>query len=68
MTVKRPLALLGAVIVLVLAWLGSRAVESNRARTVKREAARGAETPVEVDTSVEPQTASHSTSHPPHIS
>jgi hypothetical protein len=42
--VKRPVALLVAVIVLVMAWLGSRAVESNRARTVKREAARGAET------------------------
>ena len=42
--VKRPLALLGAVIVLCAAWLGSRAVESNRAGTVKREAARGAET------------------------
>ena len=41
---KRPLALLGAVIVLGAAWLGSRAVESNRADTVKREAARGAET------------------------
>jgi hypothetical protein len=43
-SVKRPLALLGAVIVLVVAWLGSRAVESNRAQAVKREAARGAET------------------------
>jgi len=43
-SVKRPLALLGAVIVLVVAWLGSRAVESNRARAVKREASRGAET------------------------
>jgi hypothetical protein len=42
--VKRPLALLGAVIVLVVAWLGARAVESNRARAVQREAARGAET------------------------
>ena len=41
---KRPLALLGAVLVLVVAWLGSRAVESNRAQAVKREAARGAET------------------------
>jgi hypothetical protein len=36
--------MLGAVLVLVLAWLGSRAVESNRVRAVKREAARGAET------------------------
>jgi hypothetical protein len=42
--VKRPLALLGAVVVLVLAWLGSQAVESNRARAVRREAARSAET------------------------
>jgi Protein kinase domain len=42
--VKRPLALLSAVVVLVLAWLGSRAVETNRAHAVKREAARGAET------------------------
>jgi hypothetical protein len=42
--VKRLLALLGAVTVLVAAWLGSRAVESNRAGTVRREAARGAET------------------------
>ena len=30
-------------------------------------ASRGADTPVEVDTSVSPQTASHSMSHPPHI-
>ena len=44
MPVKRPLAMLGAVLVLVVAWLGSRAVESNRAHAVKREAARGAET------------------------
>ena len=44
MPVKRPLALLSAVVVLVLAWLGSRAVETNRAHAVKREAARGAET------------------------
>src|SRR5262249_30977162 len=43
-TVKRPLALLTAVVVLVVAWLGSRFVESNRALTVRREAARGAET------------------------
>jgi len=42
--VKRPLALLGAVLVLAAAWLGSRAVEGNRARAVRREAARGAET------------------------
>jgi len=42
--VKRPVALLTAVVVLVVAWLGSRFVESNRALTVKREAARGAET------------------------
>ncbi|HMF42995.1 MAG TPA: hypothetical protein VKQ32_20120, partial [Polyangia bacterium] len=41
---KRPVALLTAVVVLVVAWLGSRFVESNRALTVKREAARGAET------------------------
>jgi hypothetical protein len=41
--VKRPLALLSAVVVLVMAWLGSRAVESNRVRAVKTEAARGAE-------------------------
>jgi hypothetical protein len=42
--VKRPLALLSAVVVLALAWLGSQAVDANRARAVKREAARGAET------------------------
>jgi protein kinase-like protein len=42
--VKRPLALLSAVVVLGVAWLGSRAVESNRANVVKREASRGAET------------------------
>ena len=41
---KRPLALLSAVVVLVLAWLGSQAVDANRARAVRREAARGAET------------------------
>jgi hypothetical protein len=42
--VKRPLALLSAVAVLILASLGSRAVETNRAHAVRREAARGAET------------------------
>jgi len=42
--VKRLLASLGAAILLIAAWLGTQAVESNRARAVKREAARGAET------------------------
>jgi hypothetical protein len=42
--VKRPLALLAAAAVLVVAWFGSQAVDANRARTVKREAARAAET------------------------
>ena len=42
--VRLPLALLAAVVALGAAWAGSRGVESNRERTVRREAARGAET------------------------
>jgi len=42
--VKRLVALLTAAVVLGIAWAGSRWVESNRAATVRREAARGAET------------------------
>jgi hypothetical protein len=42
--VKRPLALLTAAVVVVVAWLGSRAIDGNRERTVRREAARAAET------------------------
>jgi len=42
--VKRLLASVGAAIVLIVAWLGTQAVESNRAHAVKREASRGAET------------------------
>jgi hypothetical protein len=42
--VKRPLALLTAAVVVVVAWFGSRAIDGNRERTVRREAARAAET------------------------
>jgi len=52
-----------AVIIVLVSFLASMIVLAGA-----EWAARGAETPVEVDTSVEPQTASHSTSHPRHIS
>jgi hypothetical protein len=42
--VKRPLALLTAAVVVVVAWLGARAIDGNRERTVRREAGRAAET------------------------
>jgi len=42
--VKRPLAFVAAVVLLAVAWFASKAVEKNRASTVRREAARGAET------------------------